>query len=156
RKVLAAFGRAYGALPDRLAHRAPDQQAFLDRSIAGLATDGKVIPVRLALVAAVGQGRPGTPAPPPALGGLQGGGGTALEEPLAARTAPPEHRLHQKAAQAVLKALLPPDGADIKGRMQSGAELRDASGYANRHRDFDDLVHILDRELRLITPNDPE
>ena len=31
----------------------------------------------------------------------------------------PKHRLHQKAAQAVLKALLPETGTDIKGQMRS-------------------------------------
>ncbi len=40
--------------------------------------------------------------------------------------------------------------------MRSEAELREASGYASRPRDFDDLIRILDRELRLITPTDPE
>ena len=35
-------------------------------------------------------------------------------------------------------------------------ELLEASGYGNRPRDFDDLIHILDSELRLITPTDPE
>ena len=83
-------------------------------------------------------------------------GVTFLEETFSAATAPPEHRLHQKAAQAVLKALLPETGTDIKGQMRSEAELRDASGYAGRPRDFDDLVRILDHELRLITPTDPE
>ena len=81
---------------------------------------------------------------------------TFLEETFSASTAPPEHRLHQKAAQAVLKALLPESGTDIKGQMRSRQELLEASGYANRPRDFDDLIHILDPELRLITPTDPE
>src|SRR5262249_531848 len=71
-------------------------------------------------------------------------------------TAPPEHRLHQKAAQGVLRALLPSSGSDIKGQMRSEAELREASGYTDRPRDFDDLLRILDPELRLITPTDPE
>ena len=34
--------------------------------------------------------------------------------------------------------------------------MRNQSGYANRPRDFDDLLRILDRELRLISPTDPE
>ena len=72
------------------------------------------------------------------------------------RTAPPEHRYHQKAARAVLKALLPEAGTDIKGHMRSHAELLAASGYASRPRDFDDLLRILDSEIRLITPTDPE
>ena len=56
----------------------------------------------------------------------------------------------------MLKALLPESGTDIKGQMRSRQELLEASGYANRPRDFDDLIHILDPELRLITPTDPE
>src|SRR5262249_21064954 len=79
-----------------------------------------------------------------------------LEETFGASTAPPEHRLHQRAAQAVLKALLPRSGTDIKGQMRPEAELREASGYAGRPRDFDDLIGILDHDLRLITPTDPE
>src|SRR5262249_3985025 len=81
---------------------------------------------------------------------------TFLEETFTASTAPPPHRLHQKAAQAVLKALLPESGTDIKGHMRSQQELREGSGYARRPKDFDDLLRILDREIRLITPTDPE
>ena len=40
--------------------------------------------------------------------------------------------------------------------MRSRQELLEASGYANRPRDFDDLIRILDPELRLITPTAPE
>ena len=64
--------------------------------------------------------------------------------------------MHQKAARAVLKALLPESGTDIKGHMRSQQELLEASGYGNRPKDFDDLIRILDGEIRLITPTDPE
>ena len=40
--------------------------------------------------------------------------------------------------------------------MRSRQELLEASGYADRPSDFDVLVRILDRGLRLITPTDPE
>jgi hypothetical protein len=73
-----------------------------------------------------------------------------------ASTAPPQHRLHQKAAQAVLKALLPEVGTDIKGHMRSQEELLAASGYGSHPNDFADLLRMLDGELRLITPTDPE
>src|SRR5262249_10807628 len=39
---------------------------------------------------------------------------------------------------------------------RSRQQLLESSGYANRPRDFDDLIRILDPELRLITPTDPE
>ena len=133
-----------------------DQKDFLKESVNGLAEEGKVISVRLALFAEMMKGKPWTPATLKEVGGTKGVGVTFLEETFSASTAPPEHRLHQKAAQAVLKALLPETGTDIKGQMRSRQELLEASGYANRPRDFDDLIHILDPELRLITPTDPE
>ncbi len=79
-----------------------------------------------------------------------------LEETFRSAQANPRHRVHQKAAQAVLKALLPETGSDIKGQMRSRRELLESSGYANGPREFDNLIHILDPELRLITPTDPE
>jgi serine/threonine protein kinase/formylglycine-generating enzyme required for sulfatase activity len=155
RRVLTAFGRAYGVLPERTSELTPEQRAFLEHSVAGIAQDGKVISVRLALFAEMVKGKPWTPATLRDVGGTQGVGVTFLDETFSASTAPPEHRLHQKAAQAALKALLPHSGTDIKGQMRSESELRNASGYADRPRDFDDLIRILD-SLRLITPTDPE
>ena len=122
----------------------------------GLAQDGKVISVRLALYAEMMKGRPWAPSSLKEVGGTKGLGVTFLEETFSASTAPPAHRLHQNAARAVLRALLPETGTDIKGRMRSRQELLEASGYADRPSDFDVLVRILDRGLRLITPTDPE
>jgi formylglycine-generating enzyme required for sulfatase activity len=156
RKVLAAFGRAYGALPEGPGEPAADQVAFLEQAVAGLAADGKVVPVRLALFAEMVKGRPWTPATLKQFGGTAGVGVAFLEETFSAAGAPPEHRLHQKAARAVLRALLPEQGTDIKGQMRSHAELLQASGYAQRPGDFADLLRILDNELRLVTPTEPE
>ena len=97
-----------------------------------------------------------TPATLKEVGGTEGIGLTFLEETFCARTAPPRHRYHQEAARAILRALLPGPGSDIRGAMRSRAELLEASSHAGRLRDFDDLIHILDSELRLITPADPE
>jgi serine/threonine protein kinase len=156
RKLLAAFGRAYGRLPDNLGQCTKHQRAFLDQAVGGLAQDGKVISVRLALFAEMVKGKPWTPTTLKEVGGTEEVGVTFLEETFAASTAPPPHRLHQKAARAVLKALLPESGTEIKGHMISQEALREASGYSSRPGDFKDLLHILDRELRLITPTDPE
>jgi hypothetical protein len=156
RKVLAAFGRAYGRLPDKLDQCTKEQDAFLDRAVAGLAQDGKIVSVRLSLFADMVKGKPWTPATLKEAGGTEGVGVTFLEETFAATTAPAEHRLHRKAAQAVLMVLLPDLGTDIKGHMKSRHELLAASGYAARPKDFDALLRILDSELRLITPTDPQ
>jgi serine/threonine protein kinase/formylglycine-generating enzyme required for sulfatase activity/tetratricopeptide (TPR) repeat protein len=156
RRVLTAYGRAFGVLPEKSSELSSEQRSFVEQSVAGLAQDGKIIPVRLALFAEMVKGKPWTPATLKEVGGAQGVGLAFLEETFSASTAPPEHRLHQKAAQAVLKALLPQSGTDIKGQMRPDSELRSASGYAARPRDFDDLISILDSELRLIAPTEPE
>jgi serine/threonine protein kinase/formylglycine-generating enzyme required for sulfatase activity len=156
RKVLAAFGQAYGRLPDNLSQCTKEANAFLDQTIAGLAEGGKVIPVRLALFAEMVKGKPWDPATLKEVGGTEGVGVAFLDETFTAATAPPQHRLHQKAGQAVLKLLLPEIGTDIKGNMRSQQELLEASAYANRPEDFAELLRILDGELRLITPTDPE
>jgi serine/threonine protein kinase/formylglycine-generating enzyme required for sulfatase activity len=156
RKVLAEFGRAFGALPDNLAELTREQGRFLDQAVTGLARDDKVIPVRLALFAEMIKARPWTPAVFKEVGGMEGIGVTFLEETFSARTAPPEHRLHQKAARAVLRALLPEEGTDLKTHMLAHRTLLEASGYAARPREFEALLGILDTELRLVTPADPE
>jgi serine/threonine protein kinase len=156
RKVLATFGSAYGRLPENPADRSADQERFLDQAVAGLAQDGKVISVRLALFAEMVKGKPWMPGTLKAVGGTEGVGVTFLEETFSASTAPPEHRLHQKAARAVLKALLPEAGTEIKGHLRGRQELLEASGYAHKPKEFDALLHILDAELRLVTPTDPE
>jgi formylglycine-generating enzyme required for sulfatase activity len=156
RKVLAAFGRAYGKLPENRGEMGREQKEFLTQAVSGLAQEGKVISVRLALFAEMMKGKPWTPASLKAVGGTEGVGVTFLEETFSAATAPPEHRYHQKAARADLKVLLPETGSDLKGHMRSYAELLEASGYGNRPRDFEDLIRILDNGIRLITPTDPE
>ena len=155
-KVLAAFGRAFGTLPGNVNEVNKEQKSFLTQSVAGLAEEGKVICVRLALFAEMMKGKAWTPATLRDVGGTKGVGVTFLEETFSASTSPPEHRYHQKAARAVLKNLLPDSGTDIKGYMRSYAELLEASGYGNRPKDFDELIRILDSEIRLITPTDPE
>jgi formylglycine-generating enzyme required for sulfatase activity len=156
RKVLALFGSAYGCLPEDPGKFSPDQVRFLDRAVAGLVQDGRVIPIRLSLFADLIKNRHWTPAALRAVGGAEGVGVAFLEETFEARTAPPEYRFHQKAARAVLACLLAEPGSDLKGRMRSRAELLAASGYAKQPREFDRLLHLLNTELRLITPAEPE
>jgi hypothetical protein len=156
RKVLSAFGQAYGTLPEKTKDLSRDQHSFLDQAISELIQDGKIVPVSLALFAEMVKAKSWAPKTLREIGGTQGVGVTFLEETFCSAQANPNHRLHQEAAQLALKALLPESGADLKGHMRSHQELREASGYANRPRDFDGLIQILDRELRLITPTDPE
>ncbi len=155
-KVLGALGRAFGTLPENSRDTSPEQKQFLEQSVSGLARDGKVAPVRLALFAEMMKGKAWTPKTLKEVGGTEGVGVTFLEETFSSTTAPPERRYHQKAARSVLKLLLPETGTDIKGHMRSRDEILEASGHKTSAEDFDDLIRILDRELRLITPTDPD
>jgi serine/threonine protein kinase/formylglycine-generating enzyme required for sulfatase activity len=156
RKVLAEFGRAFGCVPTNPGSPNSAQEQFLDQATASLAQDGKVISVRLALFAEMVKGKPWTPATLKAGGGAAGIGVAFLEEVLGSGAANPQYRLHQQGARAVLQALLPEQGSDIKGHMRSRQELLDASGYGSRPAEFAELLRILDTELRLVTPTDAE
>jgi serine/threonine protein kinase/formylglycine-generating enzyme required for sulfatase activity len=156
RRVLTQFGRAFGCLPELSDELTPEQGRFLDQAVAELALDGKVIPVRLSLFAEMLKTRAWVPATLHDLGGLRGLGVTFLEETFDSSAAPPSHRRHERAARAVLKALLPDRGTQIKGALRSREVLLEASGYADQPREFEDLLRILDAELRLVTPADPE
>lgn len=155
RRVLTEFGRAYGRLPANLSQLEESQVAFLDEAIEGLCEEHKIVPVRLALLAEMVKGRPWSPQTLHELGGAAGVGVTFLEETFCARTANPQNRLHERAARAVLAALLPEPGSPIKGHVRSYPALLDLSGYGYHPRAFKELMRILDGETRLLTPTDP-
>ena len=129
-------GEPSAVLPDHEEEETTEQREFLKLAVEGLAEDGAVIPVRLAMFAEMVKVWPWTPATLGRVGGAQGVGVTFLEETFSAETAPPEHRYHQQAARRVLKALLYQPGqiSGIKGHMRSEAGLWQASGYARRRR----------------------
>ena len=155
RKVLTQFGIAYGRLPEEPSELTTDQEAFVEQAVGELATDEKTVCVRLALFADLFKGRAWDDSELKKVGGSEGLGAVFLEETFSAATAPVAHRHHQRAAQGVLRALLPDTETSIKGGMRSRGELLDAAGYANREQGFAALLNILDSELRLITPTDP-
>lgn len=155
-QVLIKFGQAFGKLPAQLNDLSVKGREFVGAVANGLANDGKVVSVRLALLAEMVKGKAWIPATLEEVGGTAGIGVNFLEETFVSRSTNPSHRLHQNAAREVLKALLPEAGTDIKGHMRSHQELLDVSGYKSRPTNFEDVIHILDSELRLITPTDPE
>ncbi len=155
-QVLVKFGRAFGKLPANSGSLFTDQQAFVSAVASGLANDGKVVSVRLSLFAEMIKGKPWTLQTLADVGGTTGIGVNFLEDTFSSRNANPKHRLHEQAVRAVLKSLLPDVATNIKGHMRSHAELLADSGYESRPADFNTLLRILDGELRLITPTDPE
>lgn len=149
RHVLAEFGRSYG-VPRK---DAETWEAFLEQAVAALADeDGRVVAVRLALFARMLKGREWTEQTLAVAGGVDRVGQTFLEQHFSRAGA--LYRRFERAAQRTLKELLPEPGADIKGRMQPAAALRQASGQSDA--DFAELMQVLGNELKLVTPTVPE
>ena len=103
-KVLADFGRGFGRLPEDRGAISEDQGAFLAQAVEGLVENGKITPVRLSLFTWMVRGKPWTQATLKEVGGAEGVGVNFLEETFSSPNTEPKYRLHQKAAQAVLKA----------------------------------------------------
>jgi len=153
-KVVGLFGKAYGKLPDSTKDWNQDQNEFVRQAVHGLSHDEKVISVQIALFADMMRQKAWTTATLKAVGGIEGVGVTFLEEMFGSRHAPIQHRQHEEAVRGLLATLLPTTGTDIKGSMQSAATLQKAAGYEHKPREFEDLLAILDKNLRLITPVD--
>ena len=154
-KVLADFGRAYDRLP-RHAELTDQQIAFIDSAISELTVDGRIVPVQLAILSEMLSGTTWAPDQFKKMGGARGVGVSFLEQTFSARTANPTHRLHEKAVRAVLGELLPESGTDIKDRARPRSRLLQVSGYAQRPDAFEQLLEILDRQTRLLTPIDTD
>lgn len=152
-RVLTAIGQAFGTLPENAAEISQRQREFIRLSVRGFAEDGKVNCVRLALFSQMMQNKQWLPETLHQVGGTTGIGVAFLEENFSSQ-GPPGNRFHQHAARRLLKTLLPDFGTDIKGHMRSVDELIDAAGYKNHRERFDELLQILDAELRLITPTE--
>lgn len=155
RRVLAEFGVAYDRISPEVSERTSVQNGFLDRAVEGLSVGGKVFPVRLALFVEMVKSQPWEQRTIDSLGGVEGIGLQFLEESFSSELAPAAQRTHEPAVRKVLRMLLPESHVDIKGMMQSEQALLEASGYEAQPKLFAEMIRILDKELRLITPTDP-
>src|SRR5262249_36565331 len=101
--VLGELGRALSRIRDGAIAPGSEQARFIEKAVAALSSaDGRVIPVRLALFAEMLRHRDWTTKTLRQLGGIEGIGEIFLEESFDARSAPIAHRMHKRAAQAVL------------------------------------------------------
>ena len=150
--VLEAFGRANGVLPAWPASLSIEQSRFLADVTGDLSEAGKVHPVRLALFADMTKSMPWTPAGLASLGSVLNVGTKFLEFNFGTLNRDPMRAIHRDAIVAVLNRLLPGDNVEIKGHSCSELELKEASGYASAPEAFQQLIHIVDSETRLVTP----
>ena len=129
----------------------------MKQAVAGLAQEGKVVCVRLALFAEMMKGKPWTPATLKEVGGTEGVGVTFLEETFCFCNGHPEAPPSSEGGQGGPQSPACPNPAPTSratcGRMPNCWKRR---AMPTARKDFDDLIRILDSEIRLITPTDPE
>ncbi len=147
--VLAAFGRAYGALDDVISG---EQEAFLEQVVDELSRAGNFEPVHLALLAEMIKDKPWNRATYRALGGMQGLGVSFLEERLAGPAAHPLLRSEIQTVRRVLSELLPPDDTVIKPQPRTEQTIIERLSDLSSPETIDKILHLLDTEVRLITP----
>ena len=154
RRVLTKFGQGYGCVNTE--KPTAQEVEFIDAAVDQLAENDRVISVRLALFAEMFRDKPWNTNSLRRAGGVSGVGVAFLEDVFCSRNSRPEHRLHEDAARKILAALLPDSNIDIRGNMQSRSELAHQSGYTNRPQAFADVLRVLDNDLRLISPTNPD
>lgn len=154
RTVLVRFGRAFGRLPLAPAELSAENEQFVRQVAEGLANEGQVISVRLALFAEMVKHRRWVPETLVEVGGTRGLGRNFLEETFNSRSANPRYRALEEPCRAVLRSLLPAVGVNIKGRMKSVAELAEAVGAKTDPARLEEVLQILDSDLKLISPGE--
>ena len=160
RKCWRRLGGPSAYLPENPSETSKDQKAVSRTGRVGLGPgrQGHLRPA--GPVCRDDEGQAWTPATLKEVGGTEGVGVTFLEETFSAATAPPEHRYHQKAARAVLKALLPESGTRHQGphavvcRVAGSVGLRQPSQGLRRpdpHSRQRNPAHHADRSRRART-----
>lgn len=161
RNVLLLFGKAYGRIDET---PTTQQLEFVRLAVDGLANanSNEVVCLRLSLFAFMMRGKPWNLDTWKAVGGVEGLGVTFLKDTIGSGS---EIRFakHRVGAKEVLRCLLPSredeinvqDGKEIRTQVIT-SELMRRSGYAERPREFEELISVLHNELRLITQSDGE
>jgi formylglycine-generating enzyme required for sulfatase activity len=151
KRVLQLFGFAYNRLPANPEELSKEQLRFIQGAIDGLHKNGFVVPIRLSLFADLMKGRPWTEASLNELGGIGGVGVRFLEETFNSDTSVPRYRAIQEPARAVLQALLPDQGTNLKGKMRSSSELASTCELQDEPERFNRVLDVLGHELHLIS-----
>lgn len=150
RRVLTGFGIALQAInPD-----APDWAAekFVEQAVDAMAEDGRVTPVRLAMLTEMLSNAAWTPATLRQVGGREGLEVAFLREQLTGAGAHPEFRRRPDLVRRILEALLPIESVSIRQHTVTAEEIIARGGMEENPEIVKDLLRLLDREVRLITP----
>lgn len=149
-RVLHELGVAFGKLPE--GRLSGPQEHFLKAAVSELAENDQVISVQLAVFAEMMRNRKWLPDSFRRIGGALGLGVSFLENSFTGPGSPPNRRALESDCRRVLQTLMPKTSADIKGAQCSEAELRSLLNQPDSSEHFDQVISILDADLRLITP----
>lgn len=149
RKVLLAYGRALSTLPSGALGR--EQSKFIDSAIDGLVEDGKIIPVRLSLLAEMLKEQPWVPATLNRFGGMGGLAEAFLTERLEGAAAHPLAKAHPQATRELLRLLLPDEDSRIRRPAVAKTELIDRVAGFVTPSTAEKLLEAFDSDLKLVS-----
>ena len=152
--VLRWMGFAYGCLPQNYGEGlTKEHKEFLKQAIERISDHGKVIPVKLTVFVEMMRERTWIPSTLEKVGGFEGLGVFFLDELFNSKHASADTRYHQEGAKRILSSLVPKGVSSVRDAIQSLPQLKEISDYTSRpEEEFQSLLKLLDRKLRLITP----
>lgn len=156
RILLTAYGRASGALPNRLGDQTDEHLRFMDEVIEGLTEDGSVSPFRLAAFAETIRDVLWGPSTLRQMGGVRGVEVAFLDAVFGNSASHRKFRSHRHAARAVLGEMCPGGHENLSDGARDRGRLLEVSGYASDPKRFEELLSILNHRLKLISFVDPE
>ena len=150
-RILTSFGQAF----ERVDYPPNAQQKqFLGQATDELLQGENISPVRLALFAEMMKNREWTPEVLAQLGGADGVGLRFFEETFDQANGNTTASRNGDAIRRVLTSLLPESDTTIKGSARAKSEL--LLQCEGEQQQLDEVLRVLDRELRLITPVESE
>ncbi|MEM9413271.1 MAG: ATP-binding protein, partial [Planctomycetota bacterium] len=155
KEVLIKFGRAYGQLPSDTALTKSNHR-FLDGAVEMMSENGTVNSIRTALFAETVKHNDWEIDTLNQLGDAKRIGVVFLDKTIGDRASNPLYIKNRENLITILETLLPDAGIEIKGSFQPKQKLAESVALTNSDPDFQILIQILDKQLRLITPTEPD
>ena len=151
-KVLAAYGRAWEALPAEPRDLDKSQKRFIREAVDSLARRDKVICVRLAVFAEMMKDRPWNVSELNRIGGFEGAVVRYLNDIFSGPSVPPSRQAFEEPARHILEQLLPKTATTIKGSVCSRKQLQDGMEHLDERHQFNDVMSFLESDVKLISP----
>lgn len=128
------------------------RKGFIERGVKLIESDGTVSPVRLALFVEITRELPWKSETIRHFNDLKELAYTYIKQRFDPELCPRRYRTHTAAIKKIMYALMPERGNDLKGQGRSLPELQELCGYEKSPERFKQLLELLDRDLRIISP----